>query len=189
MRSWLAISLAGGLLLFSAVSFGIDDSTLRSTLIGGLVANAGAAVAFYFASKSADQARHDILNASTPTVLVPNLTGKSPSDVNASLAVMPLHLNSQPPTPDAASVAFDQTPVANQPTPQGSQITVSFAGPVPRLDGMTPAEVTAALEKVNLKVQSTPPNPAAASTVQSPTDPAAGAAAPADRTIKVTFTP
>jgi hypothetical protein len=189
MRSWLAISLAGGLLLFCAVSFGIDDTTLRSTLIGGLVANAGAAVAFYFASKSSDQARRDILNASTPTVLVPNLNGKNPSEVNAALAVMPLHLNSQPPTPDPAAIAFDQSPAANQPTPQGSQITVSFAGPVPDLQALKPAEVAAALEKVNLKLQATPSSPPGESTVTTPTDPVAGRPAPPDRTVKVTFTP
>src|SRR5262245_19216938 len=56
MRSWLAIALTGGLLLFTVVSFGIDDPSLRSALVGGVVASAGAAVAFYFASKSADQA-------------------------------------------------------------------------------------------------------------------------------------
>jgi high-affinity Fe2+/Pb2+ permease len=50
VRSWLAISLVGGLLIFTAISFWINDPTMRSTLIGGLVANAGAAVAFYFAS-------------------------------------------------------------------------------------------------------------------------------------------
>jgi hypothetical protein len=63
VRSWLAISLVGGLLIFVTLSFYIDGTTLRSTLVGGLVANAGAAVAFYFASKASDQARHDILSA------------------------------------------------------------------------------------------------------------------------------
>jgi hypothetical protein len=57
IRSWLAISLVGGLLIFVATSFCLDDTTLRSTVIGGVVANAGAAVAFYFASKASDQAR------------------------------------------------------------------------------------------------------------------------------------
>jgi hypothetical protein len=90
-------------LLFSAISFAIDDTTLRSTLIGGLVANAGAAVAFYFASKSSDQARRDILNASVPSVTVPNLIGKDEHDVNAALASTPLHLVAQPATRDAAA--------------------------------------------------------------------------------------
>jgi len=46
MRSWLAISLVGGLLIFSAVSFQLDDTTLRSSLLGGVIASAGAATAF-----------------------------------------------------------------------------------------------------------------------------------------------
>jgi hypothetical protein len=63
VRSWLAISLVLGLLIFCGASFELDDTTLRSTLMGGLVASVGAAVAFYFSSKGADQARTDILNS------------------------------------------------------------------------------------------------------------------------------
>jgi hypothetical protein len=63
IRSWIAISLVIGLLIFCAAAFLINDTSLRSTLFGGLVASVGAAVAFYFSSKTADQARTDILNA------------------------------------------------------------------------------------------------------------------------------
>lgn len=65
VRSWIAISLVIGLLAFCGMSFSIDDSSLRSTLFGGLIASVGAAVAFYFSSKSADQARSDILKTAT----------------------------------------------------------------------------------------------------------------------------
>jgi hypothetical protein len=63
IRSWLAISLVFGLLVFCGAAFEINDPTLRSTLLGGLVASVGAAVAFYFSSKGADQARSDVLGA------------------------------------------------------------------------------------------------------------------------------
>lgn len=63
VRSWIAISLVMGLLIFCAAAFLIDDPSLRSTLFGGLIASVGAAVAFYFSSKAADQARTDVLNA------------------------------------------------------------------------------------------------------------------------------
>lgn len=63
VRSWIAISLVMGLLVFCATAFLINDASLRSTLFGGLIASVGAAVAFYFSSKGADQARADILNA------------------------------------------------------------------------------------------------------------------------------
>ena len=68
IRGWLAIVLVGGLLIFAAVSFQLDDPALRSSLMGGVIASAGAAAAFYFASKSSDQARQDILNAALATV-------------------------------------------------------------------------------------------------------------------------
>jgi hypothetical protein len=63
IRSWIAISLVMGLLIFCAAAFLVEESSLRSTLFGGLISSVSAAVAFYFSSKSADQARSDILKA------------------------------------------------------------------------------------------------------------------------------
>jgi hypothetical protein len=65
VRSWLAITLVFGLLVFCAASFEINSDQLRSVLLGGLVASTGAATAFYFSSKGADKARADILQATT----------------------------------------------------------------------------------------------------------------------------
>src|SRR5437016_14228215 len=48
VRSWIALSLVLGLVMFCAFSFAVDDATLRSTLIGGLTASVGAAITFYF---------------------------------------------------------------------------------------------------------------------------------------------
>lgn len=130
VRSWLALALVGGLLLFCAASFEIDDTTLRSTLLGGLVASSSAAVAFYFASKSADQARTDILNASLPTTTVPFFMGKTISEVNALAATMPLHLVPTPPSPDSAWIVTSQKPQPNQAAPTGSSVEVTFVAPV-----------------------------------------------------------
>jgi hypothetical protein len=65
IRSWIAISLIIGLLVFCAAALLGNDASLQSTLFGGLIASTGAAIAFYFSSKGADQAREDILNAVT----------------------------------------------------------------------------------------------------------------------------
>jgi hypothetical protein len=71
VRSWIAVSVVMGLLVFCAAAFLIDDSSLRSTLFGGLTTSVGAAVAFYFSSKTSDQARADVLsvigNGTSPT--------------------------------------------------------------------------------------------------------------------------
>ena len=134
MRSWLAISLVGGLLIFSAVSFQLDDTTLRSSLLGGVIASAGAATAFYFASKSADQARQDILNASVPTTTTPSLLGHSRSDVNAALAGAPLYLDASPASAGNDWIAVSQDPQPNQQTPSGSRVHIVFAGKAPNAD-------------------------------------------------------
>ena len=136
VRSWLAISLVGGLLIFTAISFWISDRTLRSTLVGGLVANAGAAVAFYFASKESDQARKDILNAGLPAVLVPDLVGKDLTGARAALAALPLTLDTTPSDAEAGWKVISQDPAANTPTYSGSAITVTLEKPT---DSPTPS--------------------------------------------------
>jgi hypothetical protein len=135
VRSWIAISLVGGLLIFTAVSFWISDTTLRSTLVGGVIANVGAAVAFYFSSKSADQARQDILAASLPSTLTPSLIGDKPDVVNAKLASTSLRLQPTPPHPNADWQVVEQWPTPGATSAPGAAIAVTFAGPVPEPDG------------------------------------------------------
>jgi hypothetical protein len=65
IRSWIAISLVIGLLIFCAVALLGTDTSLQSILFGGLIASTGAAIAFYFSSQGADKARADILNTVT----------------------------------------------------------------------------------------------------------------------------
>jgi len=50
-------------MVFCAAALLGNNSALQSTLFGGLIANTGAAIAFYFSSQAADQARADILYA------------------------------------------------------------------------------------------------------------------------------
>jgi len=74
VRSWIALALVAGLVLFCAVTFAINDPNLRSTVFGGLTTSVGAAIAFYFSSKSSDQARQDILDALKPETTKPETT-------------------------------------------------------------------------------------------------------------------
>jgi hypothetical protein len=53
IRSWIAVSLVMGLLVFCAAALAFGDSSLQSTLFGGLTTSVGAAVAFYFSSAQA----------------------------------------------------------------------------------------------------------------------------------------
>lgn len=56
VRSWIAVALVFGFLAFCAAALLINNATLQSMLFGGLIASLGSAVAFYFSSKTADQA-------------------------------------------------------------------------------------------------------------------------------------
>jgi hypothetical protein len=187
MRSWLAISLVGGMLIFSAVSFQLDDTTLRSSLLGGVIASAGAATAFYFASKSSDQARQDILNASFPTTTTPNLLGHTKSDVNAALAGTPLYLDASPMTAADDWIVVSQDPQPNQQTPTGSRVHTIFAGKVPDLNNLTLTAAQAALNEVNLVLAAQPSKSAADWKALGDQMPAAGSPPPPNRTVTVSF--
>jgi hypothetical protein len=186
VRSWLAISLVGGLLIFVAISFWLDDTTLRSTLIGGVVANAGAAVAFYFASKSADQARSDILSASLPTTLVPDLMGKDLQAAQQAVASTPFRLEANPPKPPPDAQVVRQEPAASHAALAGTPIKATLAGPVPNLSDATLEQASAKLKAVGLQLDPSPAQPAPGTKVVDQ-DPPVGGAVPGDLKVRATF--
>jgi hypothetical protein len=51
IRSWIAIALVLGLLIFCGAALLGTNNSLQSILFGGLVASAGSAIAFYFAAQ------------------------------------------------------------------------------------------------------------------------------------------
>jgi hypothetical protein len=187
IRSWLAISLVGGLLLFVAVSFWLDDTTLRSTLVGGLVANAGAAVAFYFAAKSSDQARQDILNASLGTMLVPNLIGMDLAKAQGAIAKTSLLLDARPEKRAEGAQVVDQEPKANALARHGSPVVAHFAGPIPDLKGSKRADAETALKDVGLGLVAEPEDAAGDASVSDWT-PKQADGVPVDRKVTVKFT-
>jgi hypothetical protein len=129
VRSWLAIALVSGLMLFSVLSLGLADDTLRSTLFGGLIASTGAATAFYFASKNADQARQDILAASFGTTVVPDLRGKSVVDARSEMGAVALELRTDPVDADGGWPITGQQPDAHTEVRRGSVVVVEAPPP------------------------------------------------------------
>ena len=127
VRSWIAIMLVLGLLVMSVVSFGLNETTLRSALVGGLTASVGSAIAFYFSSKSADQARQDVLTAAGAKEAVPKITGQTTQQAQMSLGLTSLKLDvtTPPPAPDA--LITGQHPAPGTPAPAGSSISPIFA--------------------------------------------------------------
>ena len=118
VRSWLAITLVGGLLVLGAASFGLADETLRSTVVGGVVSASSAAVAFYFAGKAASEARKDLVNAQNVTlVAVPDLQGLTIDAARGKASGQGLFLAFDP------GVQFSGTDVvASSSPPAGTQV-------------------------------------------------------------------
>ncbi len=135
LRSWLAIGLVLGLLMFCAITFAVNDATLRSTLLGGLTASVGAVLAFYFSAKSGEQARQDLMESHKDALAaavgvdqVPDLIGKTQTGAAATMSLMTLVMQVDPAKPPASGTATitEQTPKAGVTVPKGSTITVSF---------------------------------------------------------------
>jgi PASTA domain len=127
VRSWLALALVAGLILFCAVTFAISNQSLQSTLFGALTASTGAAVAFYFSSKNADNARQDILNATFGTDSVPNLHGLTKDEATTALGSTAFKLEIDPASsPAATATVSTQKPEANSPARKGSTIVVTL---------------------------------------------------------------
>ncbi len=130
VRSWIALTLVGGLVLFCAVTFAINDPNLRSTVFGGLTASAGAAVAFYFSSKASDQARKDILTATFGTETIPDLTNKTEVQATTALGTTSLKLEVAPDSSkDATAVVKTQNPPKDSVVRKGSSVVVTLGPP------------------------------------------------------------
>ena len=129
VRSWMALSLVLGLLVFTAAAMTFDDVTIRSTLIGALAANAGAAIAFYFASKSSDQARQDILEAASGIGQeeVPDLRDKTKEQAVKLLQEHSLRLKVDPASNTAAGATVThQLPSEHTTIRRGSEVLVKL---------------------------------------------------------------
>ncbi len=127
VRSWIALTLVAGLVLFCAVTFAINDPDLQNTIFGGLTASVGAAIAFYFSSKSSDQARQDILNATFGTETVPALKGLTEDEATGLLGKTSLKLEVSPGSSTAADVKVEsQQPPQNSVVRKGSSVVVTL---------------------------------------------------------------
>ena len=124
VRSWISLSLVLGLILFGAFSFAVNDATLRSTLIGGLTASVGAAVTFYFQSKT----NQDVLDAAVGTETVPDLKGMTEAAAQSALGKTSLKLEPDPAKPahDATSTITDQSPPPNTSARKGTSVVVKY---------------------------------------------------------------
>lgn len=124
-RPVLALVLVGTLVVLAAASFSIDDDQTRNLLIGGVVSLSSGAVAFYFASSGATEARRDLLKA-TAGILVPDLTGKTFQDAQAIVSQTSLQLTPPAAPVDPQAIVATQEPAAGGQAMAGTSITVTL---------------------------------------------------------------
>ena len=142
IRSWLAIALVSGLLLFASVSFVLDSADLRNLLMGGVIASAGTATAFYFASKSAERTQQTLLNAAfggvTPT-RVPDVKDLTVADARSVIQAAGLTFQTEPATASDSQTVTSISPPAGTSIRPGEKVTAVVAGTAPA--GTAPTEV------------------------------------------------
>lgn len=127
VRSWIAISLVIGLLMFCTLTFAVEDPTLRSALIGGLTASVGSAIAYYFSTKSAEQARQDLMSAQGAEV-VPDLRGMPESKAASTLGKTSLRLQIDPHgSKEPEDIVQTQHPDQGTSAAKGSSVQVTLA--------------------------------------------------------------
>ena len=107
------------------ITVGPEQVITLSTLFGGLVTSVGASVAFYFSSKSAEQARQDVLSAAQVRVNVPNLRGKTITEAQAEMASIPLLLVINDPRARTSEIVVEQSPANGSSVRSGSQVVIS----------------------------------------------------------------
>lgn len=135
VRSWLAVTLVVGLLVFCAVSFSVADTAVRSTLIGAVAASAGAAVAYYFSSKASDGTRQDILDAAFGLEEVPDLGGLSLDAATSALGTTGFSLKVDAKSPADGTAVVSQVPAKDTAIRKGSPVTVTLGQPPPAPGG------------------------------------------------------
>ncbi|MEV6837070.1 PASTA domain-containing protein [Streptomyces sp. NPDC051133] len=129
VRSWVALALVTGLVVFCAVAFAVRDTNLRSTLIGALAAAVGSAVAFYFSGKGAEAARKDVLSAAFGgEEVVPDLIKCTKDQAALKLGATTLKLELAPDSgPSAPPAAISrQDPAKGATVPRGTAVKVTF---------------------------------------------------------------
>lgn len=122
-RPVLALVLVGTVVVLAAGSMTVGSNQTRNLLVGGIVSLASAAVAFYFSSKAATEARRDLLKATSGTA-VPDLVGKSFEDAAQTISLTPLVLVKPDPVP--ATKIKSQEPKAGTTAAAGTTVTLVF---------------------------------------------------------------
>jgi len=120
IRAWMAIALIVGLVIYTGASLGGQDESVRSALVGGLVAAVASATAYFFATVQAEGALNAVTGAtSPPNAVVPDLEQKTLHDALATVGSTNFKL-----VVDAASVPAAATPavVAVQDQKAGTSI-------------------------------------------------------------------
>src|SRR5262249_10222147 len=126
-RPVIALLLVGTVVILAAASLPLDaDDQSRNILIGGVVSLGSGAVAFYFASSNAKEARRDLLRA-TAGVTIPEPGDKTLQQAQALMSRTGLILDVINDAAAAEGIVVEQHPAAGMTAAPGSVVKARFA--------------------------------------------------------------
>jgi hypothetical protein len=154
IRSWLSAVLVSGLVLLAVTSLFLAETQLRSLLMGGVIASAGTATAFYFAAKASEQTQRNLLDAafsSQHTVLVPDLAGRTVDDARMIVKAMGLQAEIEPPAVPGTALVATTRPEKGTALKADTKLIVVVVT-VPNVVGKTVKDAKKILEEARFKV-------------------------------------
>jgi hypothetical protein len=194
IRSWLAVALVSGLLLFAVGSLFIDDTSLWNLMMGGVIASAGTATAFYFASKASEQTQQNLLNAAFggtgAPISLPDIKGMTVGNARKILEALKLTFMVPVGTADDQIVTGTQPPPGFAAKP-GDTVTGTVEPlpiKLPDVRNRSVADARTTIEGLKLVFKTDPPGAADNGNVAN-TNPAAGAVVKPGDTVTATIAP
>lgn len=193
IRSWLAVVLVSGLLLFAVGSLFIDDPSLWNLLMGGVIASAGTATAFYFASKAAEQTQQNLLNAAfsgaTTAISLPDVKGQTVANARTIMQALKLTFVTPAGTAEDQTVTETQPPAGSAAKPGDTVNATVEPRPikVPDVTKRTVADARKTIEGLKLVLATAPAGATDAQIVES-TSPVAGTIVKPGDTVTATVT-
>lgn len=129
-RLVLAVLLVGGLIVLAvyAVTKGVN-SQATNLLVGAVISLSSAAVAFYFASSGATEARRDLLTATGGLVQAPDLNKMQVQQARKLMSGSDLALLNDPPTAGETDEIVSQVPNPGALVPHRTPITATPGTP------------------------------------------------------------
>jgi hypothetical protein len=116
--------LVGAVVLLAAASLSLNLADVQKMLVGAVISLSSAAVAYYFSSTAASEARRDLLSATSTKTTTPDLVNKTIEEAQKSIEGTGFSLK-VPNNANATGIIDSQSPMPGTPVDRWQVIEVT----------------------------------------------------------------